>query len=213
MSSPTTLEQLLEHAQRRQRRFVDGPAFTSIASGDLLDNPDARRVVLACARRFSSNFQTLLFTRQALCTDPAFYPTFLQHLEEELGHDKLLSSEEVPAPIEDAVFEAVVSWFSYQMIVLDNAERTALMHLVLEAAGDQFHVLAAPHLRDNVRSGYFDVHAELDESHALLGTELLDGLGPRTYQRLALIVDRGWDMMEATFQRVRQLVAERAGAR
>jgi hypothetical protein len=69
-------------------------------------------------------------------------------------------------------------------------------------------VLAAPHLRDKVRSGYFDLHSELDADHAHMGVDLLKDLGAETYRRLALIVDRGWDMMESTFERVRQLAAE-----
>lgn len=202
----SNLEQLLSHAQLRLRCFVDSPVFAKIASREALDNPRARRVVLACARRFSINFQTMLFTRQALCTDPKFYPTFLRHFEEEFRHDMLLGGEEVPEPIQDTWFEAAVAWFNYQMIVLDNAERAALMHLVLEAGGDQFHVLVAPYLRDQVRSGYFDVHAELDAGHAQLGGELLEGLGAATYQRLADVVDRGWDMIDVTFERVHQLV-------
>jgi hypothetical protein len=202
----TNLEALVAHSMARQKIFVRSSVFSAMTERRTLEDARQRNVILACARRFSTNFQTLLFTRQALCVDPKFQPTFLRHLTEEIGHDKLLAADDMPAPIDDAVFEAIVTWFSYQMVVLDNVERTALMHLVLEVAGDHFHAVAAPYLREKVRSGYFDVHAELDAGHANMGVELLDGLGPATYQRLAGIVDRGWDMMEATFERVSQLI-------
>jgi hypothetical protein len=94
------------------------------------------------------------------------------------------------------------------MIVRDNAERAALMHLVLEAARDCFHSLAAPQLREHVDSSYFDAHAEADASHADMGARLLAGEAPRTYQKLAPIVDQGWDMMLAIVERVKQLMDE-----
>jgi len=79
---------------------------------------------------------------------------------------------------------------------------------VLEAAGDQFHALAAPRLRASVHSDYFDAHSELDAEHAGMASELLEGLTPAIYERLACVVDLGWDMMTAITERVRLLVAE-----
>jgi hypothetical protein len=130
------------------------------------------------------------------------------HFNEEFGHDRLLAISVDVRPVKDSIFEALLAWFNYQMIVGDNAERSVLMHLVLEQAGDCFHTLAADGLGAHVESAYFDVHAEHDAAHARLADELLQGLGTKTYSRLATILDQGWDMMEAVVARTRQLVLE-----
>jgi hypothetical protein len=206
-SSTNTLEALLQRNRIRQAAFLERPFMNLVHDGSL-ENPRKREVFLACVRRFSINFQTLIFARQALCADPRFADVFLVHLREEIGHDALLAQQDMPAPVNDTLFEAILGWFNYQMIVLDNVEKAALMHLVLETAGDSFHTLAAPSLRDKVDSPYFDAHSELDADHAKLATKLLEGLSEHTYHRLCLTVERGWDMMDAITERTRQLVLE-----
>lgn len=203
--SASSFEALLELNETRTAAFLKHPFF-SVLEEATLRNARKREVLLACVQRFSTNFQALLFIRQGLCADPKYQRVFLRHLTEELGHDELLKQRESPRAIADTLFEAILGWFNYQMVVLDNAERTALMHLVLETAGDHFHSLAAPRLRSHVQSPYFDTHAELDADHADLGTDLLRGHGASTYDRLCDVVNSGWDMMEAIVDRVRYLV-------
>lgn len=203
----SSLEALLRRTQLRREAFLERPFFAVVRSEEL-DDEAKRRVFLACVRRFSINFQTLLFSRQALCTDPRYYTPFLKHLNEEIGHDQLLEQGGMPSPIDDTLFEAILGWFNFQMVALDNADKAALMHLVLEAAGDCIHRVIAARLRGQVDSPYFEEHSELDESHAMMGEEMLGGLEPATYARLALVVERGWNMMEAITDRVCQLLTE-----
>lgn len=203
----TSLDDLLRHNDSRMAAFRNHPLFALVRDEKTLASDGKRNQLLACIQRFSETFQTLLFIRQGACTDPRFQRAFLRHLSEEIGHDALLAQRRDATAVQDTLFEAISAWFAYQMFVLDNAERTALMHLVLENAGDYFHGFAAPRLGQHVDSPYFDVHAELDAGHASIGTELLGDLDPKTYARLGAIVDAGWNMVDALFERCRQLVS------
>ncbi len=209
MTFTGTLDALMQHNDARLDAFREHRFFSMLAD-DTFASPDERRVLLACVRRFNLNFQRLIFIRQGLCEDPRFYGPFLQHLSEEIGHDALLSGQGIPEPIDDTLFEAILAWFNYQMLVLDNVEKAALMHLVIEEAGDHVLTLLSARMRTYVDSPYFDVHAELDAGHAGMAGELLAEQTSATYQRLKLIADRGWDMMEAMFERVAQLVDRNA---
>jgi hypothetical protein len=200
----TTLDGLLERNSQHLAAFTKHRVF-SLLEGPALDDPDKRLVFLGCVQRFSSNFQTLLFIRQGLCADPHFKPGFLEHLTEEIGHDQLLSAKDV-APIDDALFEAILAWFNYQMLISDNADRAALMYLVLETGGDYFHGKATKRLRAQVDSPYFETHAELDAAHAQMASAPLQGHGALTYERIGVLVERGWRMIDELMDRVCHLV-------
>ncbi|MFZ5891715.1 MAG: hypothetical protein ACOY0T_11730 [Myxococcota bacterium] len=209
-STVTTLDELLHHNHARTAAFHQHPFFGLLQESTLAD---ARKldVLMACIQGFSNNFQNILFIRQALCVDPRFKTAFSQHLSEEIGHDTLLAHQRGDASVvRDTLFDAILAWFSYQMLVLDNAERAALMHLVLETGADYFYRVAAPSLGKHVASSYFQFHAEADDGHANLVMDLLEGLGPKTYARLGDIVDAGWDMIDAMLERVRWLVEQAA---
>jgi hypothetical protein len=198
----TSLEELLRHNEARLAAFRAHSLFVLLEDGTL-DDAHARRALLAFVHRFSRNFQALLFIRQGLCADPRFQSVFLRHLNEEIGHDAMLANRQDAVTLEDTLFEATLGWFNYQMVVLDNVDRTVLMHLVLEMAGDHFHNLAVGILDRHVTSPYFQTHAEHDADHATAGVELLQGHSDATYERLGLLVDAGWNMLEASFDRVR----------
>jgi hypothetical protein len=147
-----------------------------------------------------------MLLRQALCTDPRYRLTFRDHLDEELGHDRLIADRDGAEEVWDPVLEGTLVWFTHQMVTLDNVEKAALVHLVLEAAGDKFHSVAAPVLARHVNSGYFAEHAALDAGHAELGRALLRDQHASVYARLLQIVEQGWDMLEAASQRMVEIV-------
>jgi hypothetical protein len=200
-----SLDELVAHNERRLEAYVSHPFFRLV---DGTTTPEKRRALLACIQRFSRSFQTVMFTRQAMCADPRYYETFLQHFNEELGHDQLVAQREHSEEASDPVLEATLTWFSYQMLVLDNVEKAALVHLVLESSGDKFHNAAAPHLGQHVRSSYFQTHAELDSGHADVGLALLEKQHPAVYARIKIIVDAGWDMLDAASTRMCELVEQ-----
>ena len=203
------LRDLMDHNAVRIERFLNRRFFRMIEDGTLQDE-QRRGTFLACLQRISREFQTIMLTRQAFCRDPRYYAAFRHHLEDEFGHDKLMSQRPDSREIKDTILDAILAWFAFQMVVLDNAEKAALMHLVLEAAGDHFTTRAAPVLGPHVPSGFFEIHAELDEGHAAMGEELLLNQHPASYERLKELVDEGWEMIYAMTGRMVSLVEETA---
>lgn len=200
-----SLTALLAYNQGRIETLVRHPFFELLRIG-ALEELAPRQRFLSCIQCISRHFQTILLTRQALCQDSRFREVFALHLAEEFGHEKLIANRPDAKEMDDPVLEALLCWFSYQMVVLDNAEKAALVHLVLEEAGDHFHTLASGVLGRFVQSGYFETHAELDEGHALMGTGLLVDLNSKSYIRLQHLVAKGWDMMTALADRIVVLV-------
>jgi hypothetical protein len=200
-----TFAQLNAENERRLTRYAAGPFFQMLNEHTLQD-ARKREALLACMARFSKNFQIILFTRQALCVEPRYGRVFLQHFKEEFGHDEVLFEEAQTKPVQDTLFEAIVCWFNYQMLVLDNAERATLTHMVLETSGDHFWSFALGRLGPYLPSKFVKLHSELDAGHASVAAELLGQESPPTYERLARVVSDGWSMMEAMVERTRQLI-------
>jgi hypothetical protein len=98
--------------------------------------------------------------------------------------------------------EAITNWFTYQMFVLDNTEKAAIVHLVIENASAAYHERSMPVLGKYMKNEYFEVHVEADSEHARMGEELLRNESPRTYARLRHIVGEAWDMIGAMTDRL-----------
>lgn len=200
-----TLEGVLSENERRRARFVSSSISQLVLGGDL-EKETKREVFLACIQHFSINFQTIMLTRQALCADPRYARIFREHLREEIDHDELITQRAGSRETDDAMFVAISAWFSYQMVILDNVEKGALVHLVLEEAADYFFTLTEKTVDKYVPGGYFKTHAQLDEGHAALGKIILDDQSPHVYARVLDVVTQGWDMIDAAAERVVFLV-------
>lgn len=203
------LPQLVAHNRERLAEFRRKPLFELIQDGTLGD-PKKRKTFLDALQIWVDGNQTLLFSRQASCRDPSYEPIFFQHMLEEMGHEKLHARREDAASratstLRDPALEAITAWFPYQMLLLDNIEKAAIIHLVIENASIAYHELAKPHLSRYVNTEYFDVHIEADGGHAALGEELLRGQDARTYLRLKEVIDEAWDMLGAMTDRVVEL--------
>lgn len=214
----SSLEDLLAHNERRLAATKKNPFFTVLSGGEIRDAA-SRRTYVDCIQLFSNVFQKIILGRQAMCRDPAFEPVFLAHMADELGHNELLAARPDAGTVTDPVLRATADWFAHQMFVLDNAEKAALVHLVLESAGHHFHTLAQEEFATDAAADYYRVHAEDDEEHTEMGLGPLRDLHPRDYQRLIDIVDEGWNMFDAMTCRISELAlatqtsAERAKAR
>lgn len=204
---PKGLVDLLAYNSKRLEGFKARPIFGLLQDGTLLD-PRARAVYFRHLQIWVNGNQRLLFTRQATCQNPKYEPVFLQHFQEEIGHDLLHREDdsaevkETEAPAKDAILEAITDWFTHQMYMLDDAEKTAIIHLVIENASEAYHRNAAPVLKDYVKNDYFELHVEGDASHAAMGIALLSEESERTYSRLIEVVGHAWDMLEAMTDRV-----------
>jgi mannose-6-phosphate isomerase-like protein (cupin superfamily) len=209
MDDEHSLSSLLAYNEERVREFARRPIFELLADGTLAD-PARRKVYLDALQIWVDGNQALLFSRQATCMDPAYSKMFLRHMQEELGHDVLHKERADGAQAPDArptdsVLEAITNWFAYQMYVLDNAEKTAVIHLVIENASSVYHTRAMPVLSKYISQEYFDVHVEADDEHAAMGVELLRNESPQTYARLRQVVGEAWDMIGAMTDRLVEL--------
>jgi mannose-6-phosphate isomerase-like protein (cupin superfamily) len=200
----STLEQLIELNEVRAREARSGPFFR-LLEGEALDTSAKRTMFREGLRVFSDAFQTMLLTRQAVCRDDMYRSSFEDHFREELGHNTLLKVAGDPRAAMDPVLRATSSWFPHQMLTLDNAGK-AVVHLVLETAGEHFHKLATPVFADDECAEYFEMHAEADERHHAMAHRLLEGHNPGTYRRLAGVVDDVWNMFTAMSKRIAELV-------
>ncbi len=197
---------LVAHNKSLLAEVIANPYFTLLRE-NALDNPKARQVFLDNIQVFSDFFQHMLFIRQATCLDPAFEAIFLEHLQEEFGHDKLLAARKIKHKSHDVILQATSMWFCQQMFILDNLEKTALVHLVLEVSGAYYHNLAKDKLGIDVESDYYEIHTQVDDIHAEMGEKLLQGHHPEVYKRLHNVIFKGWHMLDAMTRRVAELVA------
>ncbi len=208
-SDVTSLPQLLARNEARTRLTLEGPYFRMLASGVLESNRNRDRFRDA-ARVLSDAFQVMLFTRQATAVDPEYAEIFHEHLEEEIGHNRLLSVPRERWAERDPVLRATAAWFCHQMLVLDNAGK-AVVHLVLETAGFHFHTLAKPVLASDVSADYFAAHSEADDEHKDVVIRLLEGQRPETYRRLHRVLEDAWDMFDALSARITRARRDRGG--
>jgi hypothetical protein len=200
------VDELLRHNETYYQLFISRPFFKMIESGVLNRDEKKRAVFFNLVQIFSDYFQTMIQSRQASCRDERFSPIFLKHFFEELGHDDLLRQRKKITNAWDPIIVAVCTWFVHQMQVLDNIEKAVVMHLVLEKTGDYYHSLGNKMLSQHTESNYFEVHAEHDEDHASMITDLLPGYPAFIYQRLSVLLKESWEMMYTMVDRVHDIV-------
>lgn len=199
-----TLNDLLAHNQKRLKQFKQHRALNMLIDGTLSDS-NKRKAYLETLDVWVKKNQALLIARQATCDDPKYADTFAQHMSEEVGHDDLYANRQHYQPGDDIVIDAIASWFVHQMFILDNCEKAALIHLVIEHGSDYYHKLARPLLANDVNDQYFKEH-EADSAHSAMGKDLLKNLSNQKYARLCTIIDKGWDMLDAMLSRLAECV-------
>jgi len=199
-----TLEDILAYNEKRLHEHVQQPFFKMLED-DTLRDQKKRDTFLSCLSIWASYFQQIMFSRQATSVDEQYKSIFLNHLKEEIGHDKLLEKYQ-KVKINDPILKATSTWFVHQMFVLDNIEKAALVHLVLEASGNEFHIRAAPFFSQYVNTNYFDLHAKVDNGHAEIGIKLLQHQHPVTYGKLLKLIGESWDMFEIMMDRIVYIV-------
>ncbi len=172
------------------------------------EDPLKRKAYLDSLQVWLDGNQTLLLSRQANCFEPAYATVFGRHLEDEFGHGLLKKAWRVdhsePKP-RDPILEATTNWFAYQMYLLDNSEKAALMYLVIETASAAYHKQAQPVLARYAENHSLGANPSSDLDYAALGQDLLRNESPRTYARLRQITGEAWDMIGAMTDRVVEL--------
>lgn len=207
---PRTAGTLAELLARNEALAIEAEntAFFRLLRDGTLDDPKKRARFFDCLQVFSDAFQSILVAREAMCRDERFVEVFSAHLRDELDHNKILSRDRTPRPVNDPVLKATVSWFSRQMFVFDNAEKAVLVHLVLETAGHRFHTLAKEVFKGTSAGAlYFDAHSDADDKHCSLAHGVLEGLSPSRYGRLSDVLESSWRMFQAMGDRIARIVA------
>jgi len=209
---PPTFESLLAHNAALLERHKRSRVFQMFGDGTL-DDPDKRETFLACLHGFARHFQTILFTRQAHCADDRYGSVFLRHLQEEIGHDDILQKDRARSDqIWDPILEATTAWFVSRMTVLDNIEKLAIVHLVLESSGAHMGAVSRAPMRQLGSANYFGLHDEIDDSHVAVALGPIRRQPPDILARLMTVIEQAWQMLDTHAARMAELVlgAERA---
>lgn len=200
-----TLSHLLERNDRFAEHFCDHEVFDCIHQ-DLLQDPHTRARFLSGLSIWSAYFQRIMMARCAFTNPGPSADMFYQHLVEELGHDKDLEAVSDGAQVGfDPALEGMCSWFVYQTLALDNAERIVMANLVLERAGREFYERYSTYLGQFGIDKHFEEHVEHDEQHETMGLELLGGLTREQYARLEKIQEDSWKMLGGILTRVKAI--------
>jgi hypothetical protein len=192
-------DQLLERHKRLRcfRFFTDGT----------LEDAAKREIFLACLQALARHFQETLFMRQAHCAAEPYRGLFMRHFREEVGHDDVLRADRGRSDeMWDPIIEGVGAWFTSRMSVLDNIEKTAIVHLVLESSGAYMGSLSRKTMPRFGSANYFALHDELDDSHVTLALAPLRQQSLETLTRLRTLVEQAWRMIDTWADRVASLV-------
>ncbi len=132
------LKILLEKNKEFVKNYEQNALMVLVKSQQMSD-PRKRSMLLDCIQVFSNYFQKTVMLRRVLTENKLFLHIAQTHLMEEFGHDiSLMKDRNNNPPKWDPILESCSCWFSWKMFTLDNAEKTLLVHLVLEASAHLF---------------------------------------------------------------------------
>lgn len=192
-------DRLLERHKRLRcfRLFTDGT----------LEDAAKREIFLACLQALARHFQETIFMRQAHCAAEPYRSLFMRHFREEVGHDDVLRADRGRSDeMWDPIIEGVGAWFTSRMSVLDNIEKTVIVHLVLESSGAYMGTLSRKTMPQFGSANYFALHDELDDSHVTVALAPLMQQSPETLVRLRTVIEQAWRMLDTWGDRVASLV-------
>jgi len=191
--SPKHFALLLKDQHHYETLYKRSPLLKLVTSPAIQD-PAVQERLLEALNHWGDWFQRILFVRAAQGHKSSFQDIAEEHLREEVGHNKNLLAARGNKPVQlwDPVLEGCAAWFYEQMVCASYAERTVLVHFVLEGSGDIFHNAAAKVFSD---SDHFKHHSEVEEDHFEMGCQLLRESSPATLKALRQTLRRGWKMM------------------
>jgi quercetin dioxygenase-like cupin family protein len=194
---------VIDENEKRKERFKEIYIFDLFRSG-YLNNEENKNRFFSIFKVWSRNFQKLIFARQAATNDKEMQDLFLQHFYEELGHDKLLDKHKVLFE-KDSILNAGSSWFFNKMLLGDDIEKWAVMHLSIEGSADIFHENLSEATQKKNKDGYLESHLLHDHDHSLMGQHLLDDLSRTQCEKLVGTINESWDMIELILNRIAEL--------
>lgn len=203
------LRELIRFNQEFMESHLANPIFAFIG-GEHVEDKRKRARLLDAIQVWSNFYQKMVRLRSCLSSKPVFGEAAEVHLAEEFQHNVHLAKDrgEDAAPLWDPVLEAGSSWFVWKMFALDDAERAALVHLVLEGGSTVFHARANKVMARYDETRHFGVHDEADQGHLEIGFKVLEGLPDAKYPELRNVVKEGWGMLNLICARMAELAVE-----
>jgi hypothetical protein len=200
------VEELLAFNGEMLQKHKQLPFFQLFSDGTVED-PAKRERLFACGHAFSRHFQTMLYARHAHCADGRYLALFERHLREEAGHDQILGNKRERSDLVwDPIMESAAAWFISRMSILDNVEKLAVIHLVLESSGAYMGSVSGPVMRGLGAGEYFELHDEVDQSHITLAIEPLRRQTPETLARVRVVLEQAWSVLNMWFERLADIV-------
>lgn len=198
-------DMLLHKNEEFKNKFRNNNLFTLMNAG-FFSSEEKKEKFLGYFQIWSTYFQKMILLRSALCEDPIFTPIFKQHLDEEYGHDRdLLSGRKIKKIESDPILEAISHWFFSKMLSFPPTDQLVLVNLCVEASANIFYEHAIPSIDTQGNIAYFQEHKNLDIEHEIIGCYLLLNLGQEHYERLFLVQEKGWTMIETLMCRLAEL--------
>lgn len=206
-AAPEHIRELLRVNDARIERLRAHRMFDAFDDGRAAADPRLRHRFTAALHVWSVYFQRMLYARQEVCVDPRLREVYAAHLRDEFGHDVLLKEGHgVSASVYDPVLEAVGSWFVMRMHGSSEAARIVIVHLALESSCQVFGERIAPAFGASADAdggtSYFDLHAEVDQDHRLIGFDHLCRTAPAELPELLRACDEAWDQIELLYERL-----------
>lgn len=186
------IEPLLTLQTEFEKKFKKNPLMKLLHSPDS-KKPEVKARLLEALNHWSDWFQKLLATRVSVGGKMDFFEAAQLHMQEEIGHNKILLNIRKDSPISfwDPLFDSTASWFYHQILTGTDEEKTVLMHLVLEGASTLFHTEAKELFPDY---DFFELHSTLDEEHFDMGCRLLANSPTIDVPHLLTILEHGWSV-------------------
>jgi quercetin dioxygenase-like cupin family protein len=205
-ASKRGFDELVQRNEQLMNEHTSNDLFALVCGGEI-ENAAVRATLLDTIQIWSRHFQRTVMSRATFGSDPRFAALAHEHLVGEFGHDTNLAASRGGAlrPVWDPILEACSAWFPSKMLSLDDAEKTVLVHLVLEGGANVFHKVAHPVMHTFQETNHFEIHAVEDENHLAMGLDALRGLDAAAYPRLERIQREGWDMLNALCARMAML--------
>lgn len=197
----------LIHRNNEYIKTYENSPIMRLINSSLMTEKTSRQKLLDCIQIFSNYFQHTVMLRAIAAYDTQFFNVALQHLKEEVLHNVfLMDDRNHRESIFDPILDGCSSWFAWKMLVIDNNDKTLLMHLVLEASANVFFAAAHNIMKKYEETDYFKIHSELDSQHEIMGYELLKDLRIAEYEELFILQERGWKMLNTLCDRIVELV-------
>lgn len=193
--------------ERYVEHFSKHRLFSMVAKGHLAA-PKVRERFFDCFQVWSNHFQRMVLARAALSRGPRFEALARSHMDDELGHNRLLeASRAKPVPVWDPVLESLCAWFPWQMMTSGELEKTVLVHLVVEASAIVFYREMAPVFDTGEAREHFAAHTGgVDCHHVQMGVDLLRQVPLQDCEPLLEIQQRGWDVLGSVLGRIADLI-------